>query len=142
MYYREAGQFKTTYAADSRICPLRCRYASCAVNGAPTANAGPDSTVHDPCLAAVSALAVPPLDSITSGSGSPAADARSVSRDRYPRSSGDTAASTIVVTHRSYSRNTPAVSCEVETCTSSPSDPATSEHQGFSATGTATITVQ
>src|SRR5688572_19927736 len=98
-----------------------------ATRAAPTAPpAGPDSTVHDPCLAAVAALAVPPLDSITSGSGSPTAEARSVSRERYPRRSGDTAASTIVVTQRSYSRNTPAVSCEVDTCTSAPRPSSTS----------------
>ena len=54
-----------------------------ATRAAPTAPpAGPDSTVHDPCRAAVAALAEPPLDSITSGSGSPAALARSVSRSR------------------------------------------------------------
>ena len=50
---------------------------------APTAPpAGPDRTVHEACRAAVAALAVPPLESITSGSGSPASRARSVSRSR------------------------------------------------------------
>ena len=44
--------------------------------------AGPDSTVHEAWRAAVPALAVPPLESITSGSGSPASRARSVSRSR------------------------------------------------------------
>ena len=54
-----------------------------ATRAAPTAPpAGPDSTVQDPWRAAVAALAVPPLDSITSGSGRPAAPARSVSRSR------------------------------------------------------------
>ena len=49
-----------------------------ATRAAPTAPpAGPESTVHDPWRAAVEAPAVPPLDSITSGSGSPSAAARS-----------------------------------------------------------------
>ena len=33
-------------AVDSRICVLRCKYASCATNGAPTADAGVDQTVR------------------------------------------------------------------------------------------------
>jgi hypothetical protein len=57
--------------------------AASATRADPTAPpAGPDRTVHEPCRAAVAALAVPPLESITSGSGSPASTARSVSRSR------------------------------------------------------------
>ncbi len=33
-------------SVDSRICALRCKYASCATNGAPTADAGVDQTVR------------------------------------------------------------------------------------------------
>ena len=54
-----------------------------AIRAAPTAPpAGPDSTVQEAWRAAVPALAVPPLESITSGSGSPASRARSLSRSR------------------------------------------------------------
>lgn len=42
---RDADSSNTIDAVDSRQCVLRCRYASCATNGAPVANAGPDSTV-------------------------------------------------------------------------------------------------
>ena len=53
------------------------------MRAAPTAPpAGPESTVHDPWRAAVSALATPPPESITSGSGRPASRARSASRRR------------------------------------------------------------
>ncbi len=43
---RDADDNGVINAVDSRICVLRCRYASCAVNGAPVANAGPDGTVR------------------------------------------------------------------------------------------------
>ncbi|MGY4829032.1 PKD domain-containing protein [Sphaerotilaceae bacterium SBD11-9] len=43
---RDADDNNAINAVDSRICTLRCRYASCAVNGTPVANAGPDSTVR------------------------------------------------------------------------------------------------
>ena len=36
----------TINAVDSRTCVLRCRYASCATNGAPLANAGANNTVR------------------------------------------------------------------------------------------------
>lgn len=36
----------TINAVDSRTCVLRCRYASCATNGAPVANAGANNTVR------------------------------------------------------------------------------------------------
>ena len=57
--------------------------ACAAVRAAPTAPpAGPDSTVHEPWRAAVPALATPPPESITSGSGRPASRERSASRSR------------------------------------------------------------
>ncbi|HET7792710.1 MAG TPA: PKD domain-containing protein [Rhizobacter sp.] len=43
---RDADDNNVINAVDSRICTLRCRYASCAVNGTPVADAGPDSTVR------------------------------------------------------------------------------------------------
>src|SRR3954467_1757384 len=53
--------------------------ASPASRPAPTAPpAGPDSTVHEPCRAAVPASATPPPESITSGAGRPAGPARAV----------------------------------------------------------------
>ncbi len=50
---------------------------------APTAPpAGPESTLQAPARAASASGATPPEDCITSGSGSPRADALSASRDR------------------------------------------------------------
>jgi RHS repeat-associated protein len=43
---RDADNSNVINAVDSRMCTLRCRYASCATNGTPVANAGPDSTVR------------------------------------------------------------------------------------------------
>ena len=94
--------------------------ASAAVRAAPTAPpAGPDSTVHERVRARPwPALATPPLESITSGSGRPASrGALGEPLAGSARRSGDSAASTTVVAQRSYSRNTPAVSCEVDTWT-------------------------
>ena len=54
-----------------------------AIRATPTAPpAGPDRTVHEACRAAIAALAVPPLESITSGSGRPASRARPERRSR------------------------------------------------------------
>ena len=60
----------------------------------------------------------PPLDCMTAGSGSPASLARSTSRRRYARRSGEMAASTSVVAARSNSRKVPTASWLSETCTS------------------------
>ena len=53
-------------------CPARP--AARAAATAPPA--GPESTVHDPCAAAISAPATPPLESMISGAGRPASRAR------------------------------------------------------------------
>jgi hypothetical protein len=43
---RDADNNGVINSIDGRLCALRCKYASCASNGAPTANAGPDQTVR------------------------------------------------------------------------------------------------
>jgi hypothetical protein len=43
---RDADNNLLITSADARICTLRCKYASCATNGAPIANAGPDLTTR------------------------------------------------------------------------------------------------
>ena len=83
------------------------------VAAAPTAPpAGPVSTVHDPCRAAVSASTTPPPDSTISGAGRPASrravgqPLQVAAQQRRDGGVDD------VVAQRSYSRNTPAASCE------------------------------
>ena len=57
--------------------------ASADIAAAPTAPpAGPDSTVQEPWRAAVALSAMPPLESMISGTGSPSSRARSASRSR------------------------------------------------------------
>jgi RHS repeat-associated protein len=43
---RDADNDNVITSSDGRICALRCTYASCATNGAPVANAGPDQTAR------------------------------------------------------------------------------------------------
>jgi hypothetical protein len=43
---RDADNNFVINSADGRVCALRCKYAACATNGAPLANAGPDQTVR------------------------------------------------------------------------------------------------
>jgi YD repeat-containing protein len=43
---RDADSSGVINSIDSRLCVLRCKYPSCATNGAPLANAGPDQTVR------------------------------------------------------------------------------------------------
>lgn len=54
---RDADTNNAINAVDSRICTLRCRYASCATNGAPVANAGAAATVRVGELATLSGAA-------------------------------------------------------------------------------------
>jgi hypothetical protein len=43
---RDADNNGVINSIDSRLCVLRCKYPSCATNGAPLADAGPDQTVR------------------------------------------------------------------------------------------------
>jgi len=73
---------------------------------APTAPpAGPESTLHAPCPVTSSTGAVPPAESITSGSGIPRSSLAEHSVARYRSSSGARYASITVVDVRSNSRN-------------------------------------
>ena len=82
-----------------------------------TPAAGPDTSAQAGCAAASSIVATPPDERITSGVGSPAAEARSPSAVRYLETTGPRYASTAVVDARSYSRNSGATSWEATTRT-------------------------
>ena len=77
--------------------------------------AGPESSIAAGWAAACSSVATPPEESITCGSGRPAASAAWRRRARYLRVGGPSAASTVAVVARSNSRTSAATSCEATT---------------------------